>query len=126
MAWGLAIGYLRVRGAQPFPSVVPMAWGLVIGTWGVEGEEDTRTGGRPKPSLALGVPCVRPGVGVRLCLTGVAPSGPVRGPSFRSHRLHMPFADIMPQASWPRLGVCYLCVHQTYLGVAPPQPLINR
>ena len=77
MAWGLAIGYLRVRGAQPFPSVVPKAWGLVSGTWRVEGEEDTRTGGRPKPSLALGVPCVRPRVGVRLCRAGVAPSAPV-------------------------------------------------
>ena len=41
------------------------------------GEVDTRTGGRPKPSLALGVPCVRPRVGVRLCRAGVAPSAPV-------------------------------------------------
>ena len=110
MAWGLATGYLRVRGAQPFPSVVPMAWGLVIGTWRVEGAEDTRTGGRPKPSLALGVPCVRPGVGVRLCLTGVAPSGPARGPSIRCHGLHMPFAAVKPQAPWSWFGVYALRV----------------
>ena len=40
-----------------------------------------------------------PGRGVRLCLTGVAPGGPGRGPSIRCHGLHMPFAAVMPQAS---------------------------